>query len=51
MQATSVPVFKKGKTSSIGNYKPIAILDNFSKVFEFIIYDPVFQFLKSLLPL
>jgi hypothetical protein len=32
-QAAIVPVFKKGKTSSVGNYRPIAILNNFSKVF------------------
>jgi hypothetical protein len=32
-QAVIIPVFKKGKTSSIENYRPIAILNNFSKVF------------------
>jgi hypothetical protein len=32
-QEAIVPVLKKGKTSSVGNYRPIAILNNFSKVF------------------
>jgi uncharacterized membrane protein len=30
-QAAIVPVFKDGKTSSVGNYKSIAILRNVSK--------------------
>ncbi|PNF19791.1 hypothetical protein B7P43_G14658 [Cryptotermes secundus] len=46
-QAIIVPVFKKGKTSSVRNYRPIAILNNFSKVFEFIIHDHIYQFFKS----
>jgi hypothetical protein len=40
-QAAIVPVFKKGKTSSVVNYRPMAILKNCSKVFEFIIHDQV----------
>jgi hypothetical protein len=46
-QAAVVPVFKKGKTSSVGNYRPITILNNFSKVFEFIKHDHVSYFFKS----
>jgi hypothetical protein len=46
-QAAIAPVFRKGKTSSVGNYRPIAILNNFSKVFEFVIHDQVSYFLKS----
>jgi hypothetical protein len=38
---------KKGKTSSVGNYRPVAILNNFSKVFKFIIHDHVSHFLES----
>jgi hypothetical protein len=30
-QAVIVPVFKEGETSSVGNYKPIALLRNVSK--------------------
>jgi hypothetical protein len=41
-----VPVLKKGNTSSVGNFRPIAILSNFPKVFEFIIYEHVSHFLK-----
>jgi hypothetical protein len=32
-QATIVPVFKKGKICSVGNYGPIIILNNYSKFF------------------
>jgi hypothetical protein len=46
-QAAIVPVFKKGKTSSVGNYRPMAILKNFSKFFNFITHDYVSHFLKS----
>jgi hypothetical protein len=46
-QAAIVPVFKKGKASTVGNYRSIAILNNSSKGFEFIIHDHVSQFLKS----
>jgi hypothetical protein len=39
--------FQKGETSSVGNYRPIAILNSGSKISEFIVYDPVSHFLKS----
>jgi hypothetical protein len=32
----SLSLFSKRRTSSVRNYRPIAILNNFSKVFEFI---------------
>jgi hypothetical protein len=38
--------FQKGTTSSVGNYRPIAILSNFFKVSELIIHD-ISHFLKS----
>ena len=48
-QAAIVPVFKKGKASSVGNYRPVAILNNFSKIFESIIHDHIYHFFKSTL--
>lgn len=46
-QAVIVPVFKKGQASSVQNYRPIAILNTFSKIFESIIHDHIYHFLKS----
>jgi hypothetical protein len=42
-----VPTFKKGNSSSLVNYRPISILNNFSKVFEFVIHDHVSHYLQS----
>jgi len=36
------PVFKKGDSSLIENYRPISILCNFSKLFETILYRDIF---------
>jgi hypothetical protein len=38
-QAGIVPLFKEGKRFSVGNYKPTATLNIFSKVSEFITHD------------
>lgn len=38
------PVFKKGCKSDIHNYRPIALLSNFSKIFEKIIYDRLLNY-------
>jgi hypothetical protein len=46
-QAAITPVLKKWKTPSVGNNRPIALLNHFSKVFKFIIHDYVSNFLKS----
>jgi hypothetical protein len=43
-KAEIVPVFKKGKTSSVGNFRPIDILNNFFKVLSFIVHDHVSHF-------
>jgi hypothetical protein len=33
-QAAIVPVIKKGKSTSVSNYRPISLLNNFSKIFN-----------------
>jgi hypothetical protein len=38
-KAIIVPIFKKGNTSLVCNYRPISLLNNFSKVFEFAMHD------------
>ena len=46
-QAAVVPNFKKGNSTLLANYRPISSLNNFSKVFEFVIYDHVSHYLQS----
>jgi hypothetical protein len=40
-EAAVVPVFKRGNHVAVSNYRPVSILSNFSKLFEFIIHDHV----------
>lgn len=46
-EAKIIPVFKKGEKNNINNYRPIAILNNFSKVFEKIIANRLIDFLEK----
>jgi hypothetical protein len=39
-------MFKKGNTASVSNYRPISILNTFSKLFELVIHDHVSHYLK-----
>ena len=43
------PVFKSGDHTNIVNYRPIAILSNFSKVFESILYKHLYAQVKNLI--
>jgi hypothetical protein len=45
-QAAAVPIFKKDNRTLVVNYRPTSILNNFSKIFESIIYDHLFFHLK-----
>ena len=40
-----VPIFKSGDPSLLTNYRPISVLSFFSKVFERIVYDYLFDFI------
>lgn len=41
------PVFKNGDVHLIENYRPIAIIDNFAKVFEMCLYSYIYSQIKS----
>lgn len=41
------PVFKRGDKTNIRNYRPIAILSNFSKIFEHLIYNTIYCHVKK----
>jgi hypothetical protein len=45
-QVTIVAVLKKDNTASVSNYRHISVLNNFSKLFEFVIHDHVSHYLK-----
>lgn len=45
--ATIVPIYKKGNHQDIENYRPIALLSVFSKIFEKVIYNKTLEFLNS----
>jgi hypothetical protein len=45
-EAAILPVFKSGDHASVSNYRPISILNNFSKIFECIIHDHVLHYTK-----
>lgn len=46
-KATIVPVFKKDNVSDVSNYRPVAILSTFSKVFEKIVYGRMMKYLDK----
>jgi hypothetical protein len=46
-QAVIVPVLKKGESTLVSNYRPISLLSNFSKRFEFIIHIHISLYVKS----
>src|SRR5699024_3551084 len=45
-----VPIHKKGNAAELQNYRSIAILSNFSKVFEKVIFYCVFSNCRSFIP-
>ena len=45
--AKVIPVYKKGKTDNVQNYRPISLLSNLSKVVEKLMFNRIFKFLSS----
>lgn len=41
-----IPIYKKGDPSNVENYRPISLLSSFSKIFERVLYDRIFAFLR-----
>lgn len=45
--AKVIPIHKKGDISQVSNYRPISLLCNFSKIFEIILYERLFPYVRN----
>ena len=45
--AKVIPIFKKGATTSINNYRPISILSSINKIFEKILYNRLIKYIDK----
>lgn len=45
--AKVIPIYKAGSTMELSNYRPISVLNFFSKIFEKIVYNHIIQFLDK----
>ena len=45
--AKVIPVYKSGSTMELNNYRPISVLNTFSKVFERLMHDRLTKFLDK----
>ena len=45
--AKILPIFKKGDPSYFGNYRPISLLSAISKVFEKVVFIPIYEYFNS----
>ena len=41
-----IPVYKKGNRNSVGNYRPISLLDIFEKILEKLMYKRLYDYLS-----
>ena len=39
------PLFKKGDAAQISNYRPISLLSSFSKIFEYVIFQQLLDYM------
>ena len=46
-KARVVPIYKTGDKSLINNYRPISILSFYSKVFEKLMYNKLYNFIET----
>ena len=42
-----IPLFKKGDSSLLSNYRPISLLPTISKIFERILYNQLYEYFNS----
>ena len=42
-----VPIFKKGNTKDMSNYRPNSLLTSFSKIFDKVIHEQLYSFLND----
>ena len=45
--AKVIPIFKKGATTSVNNYRPISILSTINKIFEKILYSRLINYIDK----
>lgn len=45
--AKIIPIHKKGDPKEFGNYRPLALLPNFAKIFEKLIYTRLYKYLQK----
>lgn len=45
--AEVIPIYKAGKKTNVSNYRPISLISNIAKIFEKIMYNRLYNFLKE----
>ena len=45
--ATVCPVFKKGNSNNINDYRPVSLISNISKLLEKVMYNRLYSFLEK----
>lgn len=48
-QSRICPIFKGNNTNDVSNYRPIAILSNFAKIFESVLYSHIYPLVENLI--
>ena len=45
--ARAIPLHKEGSKSDVSNYRPISLLNSFSKIYEKLMHTRILEFLES----